>query len=449
MQAIKVEEARSEAKVEPRFRGLHRFEAVFVVIAFFMFAEGFRDILNPVWNPLRMVIFGVIGILFLLYIKDILYTFLRSPVLVLMYIFAAMSIYWSAERGATIMRVFALTFSTLFAAWFATRYTLKQQIGLLAWVYSLFMFTSLILVLAMPEVGRAGGGAIWEGIFTQKNVLGRNMTIAAIVFLVYPASSPGILRLKFIGYGTAFFFILMANSMTALLILFAATIMYFGYRTFRLGIVPGVAMIFITGVPMLIMAYAAATVDVDDVLIALGRDPSLTGRTIVWERVQTAISERPVLGYGYGAFWNDWGGRFGELWKPTDSWVPGQAHNTYLDMWVNLGIIGVILLVITVVINYMLAINRARTTDTSYDLWPALYMTFLLILSTSESWGLFNDIFWVLYLTIAFSLSGTQGRLHSKVQREVRTTQELKRIQSMSPTWKPRAASDGVSSSLG
>lgn len=441
MQAVKVEEARSEAKVEPRFRGLHRFEAVFVIIAFFMFAEGFRDILNPVWNPLRMVIFGVIGILFLLYLKEILYTFLRSPIIVLFYIFAAMSIYWSADRGATIMRVFALTFTTLFAAWFATRYTIKQQVGLLAWVYFFFMLTSVLLVFALPEVGRAGGGPIWEGIFTQKNVLGRNMTIAAIVALVYPTTSFRVLCLKFLGYGVAVIFILMASSLTALLILFATTIMYFGYRAFRLGVVPGVALLFITGVPMLIMAYAAVTVDVDDVLIALGRDPSLTGRTIVWERVLTAISERPLLGFGYGAFWNDWSGRFGELWKQTDFWVPGQAHNTYLDMWVNLGIIGVILLVITVVINYMLAVNRARTTDTEHDLWPALYLTFLLVLSASESWGLFNDIFWVLYLSVAFSLSGTQGRFHAQVQKEVRAVEHFERVQRMTPTWKKNKAS--------
>lgn len=51
----------------------------------------------------------------------------------------------------------------------------------------------------------------------------------------------------------------------------------------------------------------------DDIVInilgALGKDASLTGRTDVWEFVIDRIKDRPILGYGFGTFWNGLDGK--------------------------------------------------------------------------------------------------------------------------------------------
>jgi O-antigen ligase len=71
----------------------------------------------------------------------------------------------------------------------------------------------------------------------------------------------------------------------------------------------------------------------------LGRDPTLTDRTIIW---QTVLSEHtnPLIGTGYESFWL--GARLQRVWQV----VPGinEAHNGYLDVYLNLGVIGVVLL---------------------------------------------------------------------------------------------------------
>ena len=72
----------------------------------------------------------------------------------------------------------------------------------------------------------------------------------------------------------------------------------------------------------------------------LGRDPTLTGRTDLWDQL-VAMTPNPVLGAGYESFWL--GDRLERLWQQY-WWHPNQAHNGYLEIFLNLGAIGVGLL---------------------------------------------------------------------------------------------------------
>ena len=71
-----------------------------------------------------------------------------------------------------------------------------------------------------------------------------------------------------------------------------------------------------------------------ELLQFVGRDATLTGRTILWQITWQSILERPLLGYGYGAYWLS---RFGD--QSYLGWVPWHAHNGYLDMQLGGGII--------------------------------------------------------------------------------------------------------------
>jgi O-antigen ligase len=73
---------------------------------------------------------------------------------------------------------------------------------------------------------------------------------------------------------------------------------------------------------------------------ALGRDATLTGRTELWERLGTMIVE-PLFGAGFESFWL--GQRIEKLWS-VYWWQPRQAHNGYLEVFLNLGWVGIALL---------------------------------------------------------------------------------------------------------
>ncbi len=84
------------------------------------------------------------------------------------------------------------------------------------------------------------------------------------------------------------------------------------------------------------------------VVQSLGRDPTFTGRTAIWSAA-VAVSENPLLGSGFESFWT-----MDRMQKVFD--LSGQhiqeAHNGYLEIYLNLGWIGLGFLAILIVIGY-------------------------------------------------------------------------------------------------
>lgn len=80
---------------------------------------------------------------------------------------------------------------------------------------------------------------------------------------------------------------------------------------------------------------------------ALGRDPTLTDRTKIWG-ILLGMKTNPLLGTGYESFWL--GERLEKFW----TYFPGlnEAHNGYLEVYLNLGLIGLFLLVCFLVATY-------------------------------------------------------------------------------------------------
>ena len=73
---------------------------------------------------------------------------------------------------------------------------------------------------------------------------------------------------------------------------------------------------------------------------AVGRDPTLTTRTFIWQ-ILLDMHTNPIVGTGYESFWL--GPRLETVWQRY-AYGLNEAHNGYLEMYLNLGIIGVGLL---------------------------------------------------------------------------------------------------------
>lgn len=81
---------------------------------------------------------------------------------------------------------------------------------------------------------------------------------------------------------------------------------------------------------------------------AIGRDTSFTGRTDLWSALITIGSQTPIFGAGYSSFWS------GHIDSLADQFQfrPNQAHNGYLEVFLNLGIIGLTLIIIVLAQTY-------------------------------------------------------------------------------------------------
>ena len=84
------------------------------------------------------------------------------------------------------------------------------------------------------------------------------------------------------------------------------------------------------------------------ILGMLGKDPEMSGRLPLWAAVTASSLKRPLLGYGYAAFWTGMRGESLNVYMATHFEIY-QAQNGILEVWVELGAVGVALVVATIV----------------------------------------------------------------------------------------------------
>jgi exopolysaccharide production protein ExoQ len=156
----------------------------------------------------------------------------------------------------------------------------------------------------------------------------------------------------------------------------------------------------VVGLGALIMIYAVAP----GVLLKLiGKDPTLTGRTDIWEELLRAINARPWLGYGYQAFWSKDSEPRYWLQQAVD-WAAPSGHNGWLDLAISLGLIGFVVFLL----DYLLAIYRAvaQATRTPAAVFALGVLVQLMLFSMSESILLWqNSIIWATYCFVSTRLA--------------------------------------------
>ncbi len=138
----------------------------------------------------------------------------------------------------------------------------------------------------------------------------------------------------------------------------------------------------------------------------LGEDMTLTGRTDLWADLFQA-SINPLLGRGYQSFWL--GSEASLLWEKY-YFHPNQAHNGYLDTYLNGGLIGVCLLIL-VIVSTGSNLKKEMLRGSSYSV---LCFSFLVILVFSN-WteATFNKlcIQWILLIVSALSNSVSSNKI--------------------------------------
>ena len=211
---------------------------------------------------------------------------------------------------------------------------------------------SVLFIKYFPDLGRMynrwTGEVAFVGVTTNKNLLGMTLFVCAL-FQVWRAielwqdkSRRGVevVNLSIVGAMTLLL-LSRAHSSTALVctalgacLMVAAQIDFFRAKLRRFG------MYSIGLVVALVLLHA--TFNIGQLFVQfLGRDMTLTGRTVVWEKLLEQ-DVNPLFGVGYLSFW--WGGRAERLFEEY-SFPVNEAHNGYLETYLNTGLIGVFLLV--------------------------------------------------------------------------------------------------------
>jgi exopolysaccharide production protein ExoQ len=110
-------------------------------------------------------------------------------------------------------------------------------------------------------------------------------------------------------------------------------------------------------VTILLLGGAAVLFGNEAVASAVGRKTNLTGRTEIWQ-VVIPMAPNPIFGAGFDSFWL--GDRIEKVWSLFPSLYLNEAHNGYVETYLNLGIIGLFLIVVLLLSGYRNAVNSFR-----------------------------------------------------------------------------------------
>jgi O-antigen ligase len=363
-------------------------------------------------DPLiQLIWFGIYLVNFFLIVlrwKLFIYVVQKNKLLLLITGLALVSALWSGDSIVTLRRSVALVLTTMFGVYLASRYSFKEQLQLLAWTFGIASLLSLLFVIVPPHYGletKEFHAGIWRGIYHHKNVLGRIMSLSAVVFLLLALSGGRHKWFNWATFGFSFCLLMLSNSMTSLVTLLTILVLLPMCKALRwhysLRIPFLITVVLISGV---VGTFFFS--NLETALSALGKDITLTGRTSMWLLLIEIGQQNPWLGYGYGAFWLGWDGPSQLLWNSLFSWHPNHAHNGFLQLWLDLGLIGLLLFTLSFIKASQQAVAWVRLTKTAEGFWPLLFLAFMLINNVTESVILSpNTIFWILYVTTAFTIN--------------------------------------------
>ena len=317
---------------------------------------------------------------------------------------------WSDAPGNSLRMGVEVSLCTMFACYLAIRTSTEHLMRLLMFMGVISALASIVFALALPSYGIfAGyGGGAWSGICDHKNTLGISMA-----FLLTPVFFTEHYRRwqKLLYIALLLFLIAMSQSKgawvyTAGMLCFVACL----YMVRRLGRHESlllVILLFSLGAAMIVLALHS----LDTIAPMLGKTVSMTGRTEIYRQVWQSIMHAPFFGYGYGAYWfvNPEATRVGL----SIGWMNiGYSENGILELAVQLGLVGVGLVLLMLGRAAIQAIRLLRSPSYSPRIGWFLTILFLAALSNiNAGWLLVSDkLDWVLILVACIGIESETRR---------------------------------------
>jgi exopolysaccharide production protein ExoQ len=423
-----------------RLLGSRRARAGFAVLSAFtvLAPDAWRNSLG--WYGFGVVALVVIGGSVALLVRERRTLRLASvpAALVAFLVLATLSIAWSEYRLESVGGVLLQLGTTAVGLAFALLSTPAELLAVLGTALRAILALSIAFELVVALVIRHPVFPVWvreadrvdpnpllywsrdvlfddgkiQGITGSSTLLAMLALVALIVFTVQLASG-AVRRLPGGAWvAVALLVIGLTRSATIILGLVAVVAVLAGILLLRRA-APGRGRMLV-GAGIAVAAVAALVAGIlfrGAVLGALGKSDTFTGRFGIWEAVIGLAVQRPLFGWGWISYWAPWIEPFRGL-----AFAGGMeqlhAHNAWLDVWLQLGLVGVVVfagLVLTALVRATrVAIAApAEATGSVALAWPLLG-TALLVQSFAES-RILVEGGWVLLVVVA--VQATCGRL--------------------------------------
>jgi exopolysaccharide production protein ExoQ len=354
-----------------------------------------------------------------LYKYDLLADFLealkRNWTILPFLIFAGLSIFWSVNPEISIYRWVTLLCTLITGAYIGLRYDLSEIRKFLSVFGIYLLLISTLLVFFVPEIGIMNYYIIqgaWSGIYWHKNHMGLLATFINILFLINIINSFPSRQRDILFWGVLYLYSLVFLYQTDSVAAYLTTIFLHGlilvallWLKFRQRIRRVHYLVVGT---LLIVAAAILLINLDQFFAIFNRNTTLTGRIPMWSYLfDTYINEKPILGYGFNAFW------YIKSHQEALQQAAGYpdtiiiADNGFLDILVNTGYVGLGLFLIFYGYAWWRSLRYALSAQAITGFFPLILMSYTLLANISWSLVFENEGFFMLVMiSVLFCITG-------------------------------------------
>jgi exopolysaccharide production protein ExoQ len=327
-----------------------------------------------------------------------------DPFIWMLVCMSIISAYWSVSSDVTFKGGAVLFGINLILTYIASTYSWKDLFELIRWTLALFAFFSIFI--------HNYGNGEFSGIFFSKNNLGNYMSLGITLWYLQAIYEP---KKRLFASGIVVLcavMLLLTKSGGAIftfltLILMSIVTLFVKRLKYRSAVI--FLMLFIS--ISLTVGFLVET-NLETVFGAVGKDVTLTGRTLLWSEVWREIQNHFWEGHGVYSFWQPWkGGSNPAATAIFDSyrrWQPAQAHQGFLDLWLSSGLIGLTFFAVSFLISLSRSIYYIIISPKYISVLPAIFLVYIIMSNTTESQLLGTHFVWILYVLTSIKLCLSQ-----------------------------------------
>lgn len=343
--------------------------------------------------------------------KECTQILMNNPWLIVLFLYCGISILWSDYPSISLKRWFRGIGTFIMVLVVLTESdpleTIKTMFRRCAF---LMVPLSILFIKYFREWGvyyGEFGGSENVGVTTHKNLLGRLCLVLGFYFFweIYERwknKNKIIVTADKNGFFINVIFLIMilwllhtANSATALgcMIIAIFVLLLLNIPIVRRNInITFIILVFI-------LFIFSLTIDIENIFVtSLNRDMTFTGRTEVWSFCLNFV-KNPLIGAGFEGFWL--GERLEIIWDKY-WWHPIQAHNGYIEVYLELGLFGLFLLS-GVIFSIYKKIRKTLFHDFQLGSFQLSFLILFLIYNFTESaFGIYSFL-WFVFLLISLN----------------------------------------------
>jgi exopolysaccharide production protein ExoQ len=277
-------------------------------------------------------------------------------------------------------------------------------------LFYLLVPLSIVFIKYFPGLGKQfsywTGAAEFMGVTTTKNMLGVVCLVSGIFFFWDIATrwsdrkdrrTKRIILVDLAFIGMTLWLLNLANSATARVCLAIGCLVVAIARSGWAKRHPGFLKVL---VPSTFFVYLILAFGLDlngNLAGAVGRDPTLTTRTDIWNML-LKMHTNPIVGTGYESFWL--GPRLQVIWRAFGH--INESHNGYLEVYLNLGMVGLFLIVCLLIMSYR-NISKQFTSAPALAHLNMAFWTVMLFYNMTEA-AFKSHLIWVIFLLAAVTV---------------------------------------------